>query len=392
MKSKSPSSTNNNNYKTSISPRSSLHMDYSRNSIANFALVSLLLAGVLYFCLSSSSNSNPLLSFLKTQDSCRQSNSMITTFPVDELEAALEKASMPNKTVIIAVVNRAYVEQQADEAAATTATTTMLDLFLESFWLGEETRPLLDYLLLVAVDQTAYDRCMFKRLHCYRLVTDGVDFGSEKVYMSTEFIKMMWSRTQFLLNVLNRGYNFVFTDTDVMWLRNPFTKLISNNETEDLQISTDIFNGDPRSENNLLNTGFYYIRSNNKTISLFDKWYTMKDNSTGKKEQDVLCDLMRQGLFKQLGLQVRFLPTDYFSGFCSDSKDLWSVCTVHSNCCRHIAAKIADLTAVLRDWRRFKGIVAQFPSEIARNRTTGFRWSPHTGCSNSWRPSNDTKL
>ncbi|KAK1558881.1 hypothetical protein Q3G72_007794 [Acer saccharum] len=133
---------------------------------------------------------------------------MITSFPVYELKAVLEKASMPNKTVIIAVVNRAYVEQQADD----TSTTTMLDLFLESFWLGEETRPLLDHLLLVAVDQTAYDRCMFKRLHCYRLVTDGVDFGCEKVYMSSEFIKMMWSRTQFLLDVLNHGYSFVFTN------------------------------------------------------------------------------------------------------------------------------------------------------------------------------------
>ncbi|PPD86878.1 hypothetical protein GOBAR_DD16189 [Gossypium barbadense] len=28
--------------------------------------------------------------------------------------------------------------------------------------------------------RTAYDRCMFKRLHCYRLVTEGVDFGEEK--------------------------------------------------------------------------------------------------------------------------------------------------------------------------------------------------------------------
>lgn len=292
---------------------------------------------------------------------------------------------MPNKTLIIAVVNKAYVER-VDEAL----TTTMLDLFLEGFWSGEDTRGLVEHLLVVAVDQAAYDRCMFKRLHCYRLVTEGVDFGSEKVYMSSEFIKMMWRRTQFLLEVLNRGYSFVFTDTDVMWLRNPFTKL-SKNETEDLQISTDFFNGDPRSENNPLNTGFYYIKSNNKTISLFDTWSNMKDNSTGKKEQDVLCDLMRQGLFKKLGLQVRFLPTDYFSGFCKDSRDLWSVCTVHSNCCRHIAAKIADLKRVLQDWRRFKGIASQFPIDIARNKTMDFRWSPHTGCMNSWRPSNATK-
>ena len=123
----------------------------------------------------------------------------------DELDLALDEASMPNKTVIIAVVNKAYVEQSVN------AETTMLDLFLESFWLGNDTRALLDHLLLVTVDQTAYDRCIFKRLHCYRLVTDGVDFGGEKVYMSHDFIKMMWRRTLFLLDVLRRGYSFIFT-------------------------------------------------------------------------------------------------------------------------------------------------------------------------------------
>ncbi|KAE8657517.1 BTB/POZ domain-containing protein [Hibiscus syriacus] len=92
---------------------------------------------------------------------------------------------MPNKTIIIAVVNKAYVEKTVVEKA------TMLDLFLESFWLGEDTRPLL-HLLLVAVDQTAYLRCQFQRLHSYRLVTEGVDFEGEKVFVSDDFIKMMW--------------------------------------------------------------------------------------------------------------------------------------------------------------------------------------------------------
>jgi hypothetical protein len=69
-----------------------------------------------------------------------------------------------------------------------------------------------------------------------------------------------------------------------MWLRNPLPRL-SQNESIDLQISTDFFNGDGRSEGNPINTGFYLIRSNNKTISLFDAWYARKDNSTGLKER-----------------------------------------------------------------------------------------------------------
>lgn len=87
----------------------------------------------------------------------------------------------------------------------------MLDIFLDSFWLGEDTRDLVNHLLLVTVDQTSFERCKFLRLHCYKLETDGVEFEREKVYMSNDFIKMMWRRTLFLGDVLKRGYNFIFT-------------------------------------------------------------------------------------------------------------------------------------------------------------------------------------
>lgn len=124
----------------------------------------------------------------------------------DDLDTALAKTSMGNnKTLIIAIVNKAYVEQDVK------SDTTMLDLFLSSFWLGEGTRSLINHLLIVAVDRTSYDRCQFLRLNCFKLETNGVDFEGEKLYMSQDFIKMMWRRTLFLLDVLKRGYTFIFT-------------------------------------------------------------------------------------------------------------------------------------------------------------------------------------
>ncbi|PNX58136.1 hypothetical protein L195_g050757, partial [Trifolium pratense] len=164
-------------------------------------------------------------------------------------------------------------------------------------------------------------------------------------------------------------------DTDVMWLRNPFEKL-SKNETEDLQISTDSYLGDPWSEKHEINTGFFFVRSNNKTISLFETWYGKKDNSTGKKEQDVLLDLIRSGIIGQLGLKVRFLDTLYFSGFCQDSKNLRVVTTVHANCCRSIIAKVADLKETLHVWKQFRSL------EV--NSTTTIQWTRHDWCLNSW--------
>ncbi|KAF8379172.1 hypothetical protein HHK36_028601 [Tetracentron sinense] len=349
-------------------------MDYAKHNVGNLAIVSLIFAGVLYLFIWTPVISQPFFPFQNYQ--CPSSNTNAIADPRDELETALERASMANKTVIIAMVNKAYVEGDK----------TMLDLFLDSFWLGEETRSLVDHLLLVTVDQTAFDRCNFLRLHCYRLVTDGVDFGGEKLYMSEEFIKMMWRRTIFLGDVLKRGYSFIFTvrfnfqvvlvmDTDIMWLRNPFVRL-SRNESEDLQLSTDEFNGDPWSEMNPINTGFYFVRSNNKTMALFDTWYSLKDNYTGMKEQDVLAKMMGKGVFKELDMRVRFLDTLYFSGFCQNNRNFITVTTVHANCCRTVRAKVADLGAVLRDWKRFKGSTG--------NDTLTVRWSWQKACFKSW--------
>ncbi|KAK9121079.1 hypothetical protein Syun_018696 [Stephania yunnanensis] len=329
----------------------------------------------------------------------------------DELEKALMGASKGNnKTMIIAMVNKAYVEGENK---------TMLDLFLESFWLGEGTYYLLDRLLLVAVDPIAMDRCKFLRLHCYELVVEGVDFGAEQFFMSKGFLKLMWSRTRFLADVLKRGYNFIFTceshpryiactskrdvrfdngvlmyvvidDTDVMWLRDPFPMITSPNRTNvDIQFSCDWFNGNPWKESKAINTGFYFVRSNNKTVSLFETWHAMKDNSnyTKMKEQDVLVSLLGNGLFTQLGLKTRFLETQYFSGFCQDSKDFSSVITVHANCCVSIRAKAIDLVVVLRDWKNFKTTInVGIKDGVAKNSSINegtvqnICWSKHAAC------------
>ncbi|KAI4320098.1 hypothetical protein MLD38_033611 [Melastoma candidum] len=284
----------------------------------------------------------------------------------DELEAALEAASDTNRTLIIAIVNGAYV--QGDKP--------MLDLFMDGFWHGEGIRSLVDRLLLVAMDQVSYDRCMFLRLHCYKLPTDG-DVVGEKVYMSEGFIEMMWRRTLFLGDVLRRGYSFIFTDTDVIWLRDPFPRLIMSKDV-DLQISVDGFNGNETSEGNPINTGFYMIRSSNRTIALFDEWYGRRNVSVGMKEQDVLAVMIREGVLRKLEVRTRFLDTVFFSGFCQDSRDVREVCTVHANCCRTIEAKLVDLTQVIHDWERFKG------STNDTQPPQPFVWMPHSACQNSW--------
>lgn len=275
----------------------------------------------------------------------------------DELQVVLRRASMGNKTVIITVINSAYVEDNG-----------MLDLFLRSMREGEDTEYLIKHVLLVAADAVAFKRCELLRLNCYRLVTEGVEFSEEAIYESEDFIKMMWRRTLFLGDVLRHGYNFIFTDMDVMWLRDPLPKL--NHDREDMQLSCDSYNGNPTDEHNPFNTGFYMVASNNKTIALFDEWYGKRHNATGK-DQDVLSQMRYEGVFRRLGMKVRFLDTLHFSGFCQDSRDFREVRTVHANCCRLEKAKLSELTDVLEVWKRF-------------NRTANATWPAHKICHEAW--------
>ncbi|KAL0374234.1 UNVERIFIED_CONTAM: hypothetical protein Sradi_3339100 [Sesamum radiatum] len=201
-------------------------MDHSKNNIKNLVIFSLIIATIIL--LSSWDPFTDKSSLLQRHSS--DSAAVLLPFPLnDELQTALRKASTPNKTVVLTVINKAYVDPPA-----TAESPSMFDLFLEAFWAGEGTRPLVENLLVVAVDETAHERCVFRRLNCYRLRAEdddsgsggGDDFSSEKVYMSDEFIEMMWWRTRFLLDVLRRGYDFIFTVRTSAFLSHNFHPII----------------------------------------------------------------------------------------------------------------------------------------------------------------------
>ncbi|KAL1552638.1 hypothetical protein AAHA92_13409 [Salvia divinorum] len=143
-----------------------------------------------------------------------------------ELEKTLRSATMKdNKTVIITTLNAAWMKPNS-----------LFDLFLESFRIGNGTAHLLDHVVVGAFDETAYERCKAAGLHCYAVTTEGVDFSGETYFMSEDYLKMMWRRIDFLRNVLELGYDFVFTDADIMWLRDPFKKFYKDG---DFQIACD---------------------------------------------------------------------------------------------------------------------------------------------------------
>ncbi|MBA0743929.1 hypothetical protein Gogos_006578 [Gossypium gossypioides] len=262
--------------------------------------------------------------------------------PTRELEEILKNASMVNNTVILTTLNDAWAR-----------TGSIVDLFLKSFMLGDGTRKLLDHLVIVSLDERAYNRCRIVHKHCYALVTKGVDFHQEAYFMTPQYLKMMWRRIDFLRTVLELGYSFVFTDADIMWFRDPFPRFFPD---ADFQISCDNYLGRPEDMNNSPNGGFNYVKSNSRSIAFYKFWYSSRETYPGYHDQDVLNKIKSDQMITKIGLKIRFLDTAYFGGLCEPSRDLNVVCTMHVNCCIGMDRKLHDLNLMLQDWRAFMSL------------------------------------
>lgn len=268
------------------------------------------------------------------------SSSSLGAESVRKLENVLLKASMPDKTVILTTLNEAWA-----------APNSVFDLFLESFRIGNETLKLLDHVVVITMDDKAYNRCNAIHPHCYSLTTNDTDFSGEAGFKTPVYLKMMWRRIEFLGIVIDLGYNFIFTDTDIMWFRNPFPRFHSN---ADFQIACDFFRGNPSNiKRNLPNGGFTYVKSNTQTSKFYKFWYKSREKYPGLHDQDVLNKIKRNPYIHKIGLRIKFLDTAYFGGFCEPSKDLNRVCTMHANCCVGLSNKVYDLNIILGDWQNY---------------------------------------
>uniref|UniRef100_A0A1S4DNP3 Nucleotide-diphospho-sugar transferase domain-containing protein n=1 Tax=Nicotiana tabacum TaxID=4097 RepID=A0A1S4DNP3_TOBAC len=259
-----------------------------------------------------------------------------------KLKQVLEEAAMEDKTVIITTLNAAW-----------TAPNSIFDLFLESFRIGNNTNSLLNHVLVVALDQTAYSRCLEVHPNCYALITNGVDFSEEAHFMSDDYLKMMWRRIDFLRIVLQMGYNFIFTDADILWFRRPFAHFYSH---ADFQIACDHYVHNSFNLKNAPNGGFKYVKSNNQTIQFYKFWYDSRNIYPEKHDQDVLNIIKFHPFLKKIKLKIMFLDTAYFGGFCEPSKDVNLACTMHANCCVGLGNKIHDLKMAINDWKTYMAL------------------------------------
>lgn len=142
-------------------------------------------------------------------------------------------------------------------------------------------------------------------------------------------------------------------DTDILWFRDPFKRFYDD---ADFQIACDFFNGNSYDMKNLPNGGFNYVKSNNKTIWFYKFWYNSRTVYPKMHDQDVLNKIKWHPFVANMNLNIRFVSTAYFGGFCQASKDFNEVCTMHANCCVGLDNKINDLKILLQDWKNYTAI------------------------------------
>ncbi|CAN1180302.1 Uncharacterized protein At4g15970 [Linum perenne] len=298
------------------------------------------------------------LSFSAGPSTIRES---INTTPDDQtLATVLRKATrtstptsiIPKKTVILVTITEALARPGS-----------ILDLFLESFWVGNGTQELLRHLVIVSLDDKAHERCQAVHPHCYKMSPKGLisNLTGDALFMTQEYLAVVWRKIELVASVLQLGYDLILTDADIMWFRNPFPHLTTK-PTINIQVACDRY----LDISSAPNTGFLYMRSNTQTIRFANHWYKSKDKYPKMHDQDVFSQIIR---LKRTGSQIRFLDTAHFGGFCEPVKNLDLATTMHANCCVGMDTKIHDLRIVLRDWKHFSS--AESDHENSHNQMTG---------------------
>ncbi|VAH83679.1 unnamed protein product [Triticum turgidum subsp. durum] len=259
------------------------------------------------------------------------------------LAELLPRVAMDDGTVIITSVNEAFARPGS-----------LLDLFRGSFRDGEGIAHLLNHTLIVAADPGALALCKAVHPHCYLLQVMAAGVSSANGFMTRSYLELVWSKLTFQHRVLQLGYNYLYTDLDVMWLRNPFRHI---SLYADMAVSTDRFNGNAEDLTNAPNTGFYYVRSTNRTVEMLRRWRAARSRFRPlAHDQEVFEAIKGEFVGGELRIKLVFLDTALFDGFCEYHGEMDRVCTMHANCCLRLATKMHDLRNVVADWKRYSSL------------------------------------
>ncbi|CAL4945884.1 unnamed protein product [Urochloa decumbens] len=251
----------------------------------------------------------------------------------------LSKVATEDRTVILTTVNEVW-----------TRPNSLLDIFLGGFRDGEDTAHLVNHVLIVTVDAGSFHGCKAVHPHCYLLEVKSLDMNRAQTFGTREYVEMTWFKLSIQLRALELGYNFLYTDADILWLRNPFQRI---SVYADMSCSLDNSKAKPVLLDNEFNGGFYYMKSTSRSVAVIKYWRAARARFEGDPIDQVVLNTIKHEFVTELGARIQPLQTEYISGFCDFQERLDRVCTVHANCCMGLENKVHDLNNIAADWRNY---------------------------------------
>ena len=170
----------------------------------------------------------------------------------------------PNRDIIIAYVDSAFVDMALNFHG-----TSLQRHHITNF-------------LFVSSDHASCRRLRNASLPCHVYKLDPAA-GVASQHGSRDFIRKMNYRTDVILMALEHGYAVLHTDTDVVFLRNPFDYL--RHLTCDIAIMLEM--------PGLLNAGFVYVRPTSEGIEIYRRMRTVAEKSPLVDDQTQLNDVVK---------------------------------------------------------------------------------------------------
>ena len=187
-----------------------------------------------------------------------------------------------NKTLFITMTNNGYIDY----------TLNMLKS-LEKIGLDQK-------ILCVCIDIYSYEKLKSN----YNTLLIDTKNDSFCPFFEGKYVEIVRFKFFVVNELLKKGYNILFTDSDIVYKKNPII-YIDNILKVDKEIELIIQNDNPDDNNHsYLCTGFYFLKSNYKSIELFDL--------SRYKNKESNCDQFIFNTEIKNNLKYKVLPLNYF--------------------------------------------------------------------------------
>lgn len=148
--------------------------------------------------------------------------------------------------------------------------------------------------IIAALDEDLYRYSFVRGLPVFmdKMVWHGKNgtLVSDVAYGSSEFKALTKMKSRVVIEVLKLGYDTVWTDTDIIWFRNPIEHL--QLQGVDLAIQSNALDGEAANYRRRLNSGFYLAKANERMISMFKEVIAYASRSKMPEQRcfyDVIC-------------------------------------------------------------------------------------------------------